>query len=197
MFLKNRRTQMLIEPYKQLRFGFSFITLNFFFSTSMMLVFGYYLWDVFEAISEYFRLDSAQQMTTASKFMIPASLGLIVYLLFIFSTLYLSARYTHQFYGPLVSIRRYLDDMIAGRKPAPIKLRAKDQLHDLVDRLNLLSDSLSRSAGAPASIENLNQFVSSLLAGNKPGDLNLKDSDPLKTLSVRLNQLAKEFNQKK
>jgi hypothetical protein len=187
---------MLIEPYRQLRFGFTFITLNFFFSSSMLFVFGYYLWDVFEAITEYFRLDPEQQMVTANKFMVPVTAGLSIYALFIFTTLYVSARYTHQFYGPLVSIRRFLDDLLAGKKPAPIKLRTKDQLHDLVDRLNLLSDSLARGSSS-RSVEVLNQYATDVLAGRSPELLKLDDNDPLKPLSTKLNQLATALNAKR
>ena len=180
---------MLIEPYKQLRFGLMFVFVNVVFATLMVAVFGYYLWDVFGAITEYFKLDPNQQMVTASKFMVPFSVGLVLFALFIFFTLYLSAKYTHQIYGPLVSVRRFVEELLAGKKPSPIKLRAGDQLHDLVDRLNLLSDSYSVPGSSP-SVDALTQFVDTLLAGREPRALALKDEDPLKGLSAKLNQLA-------
>lgn len=190
MFSSNRRTQLLIEPYKQLRFGISFLLVNLVFSTLMILVFGYYLWDVFGAITEYFKLDPNESMVTAKKFMVPAIAGLSLYILFIISTLYMSVHYTHQMYGPLVSIRRFVDEILAGKNPAPIKLRAKDQLHDLVDRLNLLSDSLAISNSTQ---EALNRFMDDLVAGREPQALKLKDSDPLKPLSSKLVQLAQKL----
>lgn len=131
-----RRTQLLIEPYQQLRFGLIFILINFVFSALMCFVFGYFLWDIYEAISEYFKLDPSQQLMTGEKFMRPLLVGLGVVVLFIVTTLVASARYTHQIYGPLVSIRRFLDELLSGKKPDPIKLRKTDQLHDLAERLN-------------------------------------------------------------
>jgi signal transduction histidine kinase len=197
MFPNNRRTQLLIEPYKQLRFGLTFIVVNFLFSTLMILVFGYYLWDVFGAISEYFKLDQQQEMVAASKFMLPVGIGLALFALFIFSTLYLSVHYTHQIYGPLVSIRRFVDEILAGKRPEPIKLRAKDQLHDLVDRLNLLSDSFSGTNASGSSMEAITQFTDALLAGRTPQPLYLNDGDPLKALSLKLGQLAQMVQAKR
>lgn len=188
MFPNNRRTQKLIEPYKQLRFGIMFLLLNLIFASLMLCVFGYFLLDIFVAITEYFKLDPNQQMTTASKFMRPISIGIVLFVMFIFSTLYLSVHYTHQIYGPLVSIRRFLDDILSGKKPVPIKLRAKDQLHDLVDRLNLLTDV--NTASSSRSIQAMNQFAEEVLAGGQPQEIRLDDSDPLKPLSMKLNQLA-------
>lgn len=194
MFPSNRRTQVLIEPYKQLRFGVVFIILNLIFATAMLLVFGYYLWDVFGAISEYFKLDTEQSMMTGRKFLVPLTAGIVLFTLFIISTLYVSVRYTHQMYGPLVSIRRFVDEILAGKNPAPIKLRANDQLHDLVDRLNLLSDSLAISNSTQ---EALNRFTEDLLAGKEPQALRLKDSDPMKPLSVKLTRLTEMLKTKR
>lgn len=191
MFPSNRRTQLLIEPYRQLRFGLMFILINFVFSTLVLLVFGYFLWDIFEAMMEYFKLDKAQEMVAASKFVAPVSGGLILVALFIFVTLYISARYTHQIYGPLVSIRRFLDELLAGKTPPRIKLRTRDQLHDLVDRLNNISDLLSvaQTKGSMGSILN---FVENLTKGKEQAALSLSEDDPLRPLSLKLNELARQ-----
>ncbi len=196
MLLTGRRKQVLIEPYKQLRFGIAFILLNFVFSALIFLVFGYYLWDVFSAITVYFQLDPTQEMIAGRKFMVPVTIGLGLLLLFIFSTLYVSARYTHQIYGPLVSIRRFLDEMLAAKNPAPIKLRTTDQLHDLVDRLNLLSGSLTGVQSSP-SIKAVNEYLDQLLAGKEGGRLDLKEEDPLKPLSLKLNMLGQLLKSKR
>ncbi len=190
MLPKNRRSLYLIEPYKQLRFGIMFISINVIFALLMIIVFGYYLWDIFEAINEYFKLDHSQEMMTASKLAEPLGIFIGLVVLFIISTLYLSARYTHQIYGPLVSIRRYLDDLLEGKNPKPIKLRANDQLHDLVDRLNKLAD-LSNAGDTSGSLNELIQFTDDLLAGKEPTALGLTEKDPLKSLSLKLNRLAK------
>ena len=135
----SRRGSILIEPYKQLRFGLTFLLVNFLFATVFLGVFGYYLWEVYQAMSVYFRLDEAQAFVTFEKIRQPALLGLGITVLFIATTLFLSARYTHQIYGPKVSFLRFIDELLADQRPAPIKLRASDQLQDLAAKLNELA----------------------------------------------------------
>jgi signal transduction histidine kinase len=130
---------VLIEPYKQLRFGLIFLTINLIFSSMILAVIGYFIWDVYTALSVYFQLNEGQQIVTLAKFGAPAAACVTLVILFILTTLILSAKLTHQIYGPLVSIRRFLDELLLGVKPAPIKLRSSDQLQDLAQRLNDLT----------------------------------------------------------
>ena len=98
------------------------------------------MWDMFEAIRSYFALSGAESMMSLQKFARPALIIVSLALVFIVLTLYLSARYTHQIYGPMVSIKRFLDQIIAGQDPSPIRLRQNDQLQDLVVRLNKIAE---------------------------------------------------------
>lgn len=43
---------------------------------------------------------------------------------------------THRFFGPMVSIHRYFDELMKGNLDAKIEIRKDDELHDLCDRLN-------------------------------------------------------------
>ena len=186
----SRRTQILIEPYQQLRFGLIFILINIVFAALICSVFGYFLWDIYEAISEYFKLDPSQKTMTAEKFLWPLLMGLGVVALFVVTTLFTSARYTHQIYGPLVSIRRFLDELLSSKKPDPIRLRKTDQLHDLADRLNNLAGLI----GPPKweySQDKIVRFLDDLIEGREVKVLRLSESDPLKVIGDRLNKLAK------
>lgn len=185
-----KRSQILIEPYKQLRFGLIFLLINLIFSLSIILVFGYFLWDMYQAISIYFKLDADQSMVTAEKFAVPLGFGMGLITLFIFTTLFFSARYTHQIYGPMVSIRRFLDDLIAGRAPTPIKLRKTDQLQDLADRLNSIAGQLNFT-GVNESRATILDFLDQTLEGRETSMLDLDADDPLKEISVKITQLAK------
>lgn len=140
----NKRSKILIEPYLQLRFGITFIFLNIFFISLLMLVFNYFIGDVRGAITAYFSLDNENIETVKAKFLWPTILTAVIAIIFVIMTLWLAARYTHQFYGPLVSIHRFLDKMIA-KDPylEPIKIRKTDQLHGIVDRLNKLLEKRS------------------------------------------------------
>ncbi len=147
------------------------------------------MWDMFEAATEYFKLDQVEMLSVAEKFSFPVAWGLGIAVSFVIATLYLSARYTHQIYGPMVSIRRFLDDLIGGRRPPRIQLRSTDQLQDLVERLNRLSEALS-VATTPQSLDSINRFLDELLLGRSPADLEFADG-PLKELGGKLNQLAR------
>lgn len=147
----SRRGSILIEPYKQLRFGLMFLLVNMIFSVLIFLGFSYYLWEIYEAVVTYFKLDPAESLVTLEKLAQPAFVGLALLAAFIGTTLVLSARYTHQIFGPLVSIRRFIDELLAGKNPAPIKLRASDQLQDLAARLNALAEIVAESRRAESS----------------------------------------------
>ncbi|MBI2602329.1 MAG: hypothetical protein HYW48_04665 [Deltaproteobacteria bacterium] len=186
----SRRTQILIEPYQQLRFGLIFILINIVFAALMCSVFGYFLWDIYEAISEYFKLDPSQKTMAAEKFIRPLLMGLGVVALFVATTLFTSARYTHQIYGPLVSIRRFLDELLSGQKPNPIRLRKTDQLHDIADRLNNIAGLI----GPPKwedSKDKIVRFLNDLIEGKEVKALRLSESDPLKAIADKLNKLSK------
>ncbi|MBP6219065.1 MAG: hypothetical protein KA436_10810 [Oligoflexales bacterium] len=189
----NRRSQLLIEPYRQLKFGVIFLLINFVYSCFILALFGYFLWDMHDVISEYFKLDEIQRSITAQKFAVPFFFGLSLIVLFILNTLWISVRLTHQFYGPLISIHRFLDDLIANRSISPITLRKNDQLQEVAARLNQLSEQLRarNSAQYDESHKLILSFLSDLLAGKVPTPLNLADGDYFKETASKLNQLAK------
>ncbi len=135
---------LLVEPYKQVKLGLLFLILNFVFAFAIVGVFGYYIWDIYQTISAYFALSQQESILTLQKFMWPFSIGTGLIVIFILATLYVSIRYTHEIYGPLVSIHRYLDDILEGKKPTPLQLRESDQLQDLANKLNLISDKIMK-----------------------------------------------------
>ncbi|MCB9228801.1 MAG: hypothetical protein H6618_04240 [Deltaproteobacteria bacterium] len=189
-----RRGAILIEPYKQLRFGIMFLFINLIFSSLLLGVFLYFLWDIYEALSVYFRLDASQTVITMTKLMQPAAVALLLVILFIGATLAMSARYTHQIYGPMVSVRRFLDELLEGRQPHPIRLRASDQLQDLVIRLNEIPEKLKQKAPQPSPdhTELLRQ-LDQLIAGEAVAPLALSKDHPLYDIAIRINQLAKKL----
>ncbi len=186
----SRRGKILLEPYKQLRFGMVFLALNLFFSLLMTGVFSYFMYDMFTAISSYFRLAGAQSAMTLDKFATPFYLSMGLFLAFIVSTLVLSARYTHQFYGPMVSIKRFLDQIIAGGRPAPIKLRANDQLQELVSRLNTIA-AMDREVVNQDSLAKICRFIDDFAAGRPSAPLAVDREDPLGEMALKLNALVK------
>lgn len=187
LFAKTRREGILVEPYKQLRFGITFLIINLFFSFLLLAIFGYFIWDIYATISIYFQLDGAQNLMTLGKLIKPVLLGSVLVGFFIATTLVMSAKYTHQIYGPLVSIRRFLDELSEGRTPSPIALRSSDQLQDLATKLNQLAANktfINRESKAK-----LADFVDCLVNKEKPNPIKLDPSDALSELGNKLNKL--------
>lgn len=184
----SRREGFLIEPYKQLRFGITFLIINLIFSSLILLVFGYFIADIYQAQAIYFQLNETQSSEILSKLNKPVIIGAGLVVLFILTTLIASARYTHQFYGPLVSIRRFLDEMLSGHTPDPIQLRASDQLKDLAERLNGLTSHLDLPQ--KVSVAEIESFLDDLVDGRQPKALSLGANDPLKGIAEKLQILA-------
>jgi signal transduction histidine kinase len=55
---------------------------------------------------------------------------------------------THRYYGPLVSIERFVDDMTQGRYGQRVKIRQKDELQRLTDKLNDMASALEKRHGS-------------------------------------------------
>jgi hypothetical protein len=192
MSFLGRRTKILIEPYQQIRFGLMFLFLNFIFSALVLGVFGYYMWDMFSAIRELFLLKDPQLQMVASKFAVPAAIGLTLVIGFVIATFYFATHYTHQIYGPLVSIRKFLDQIIAGDNPQAIRIKKTDQLQDLVSRLNIIAQQYSESSNL-SSIKKLSDYVDSIKSNQKIPAPNLNTNDPLYELSKKLEKLANKL----
>ena len=134
-----------VEPYKQIKLGLIFLILNIIFGAIIFGVYGYYIYDIYYAVSSYFQLNADQSSTTLSKFIYPLSIGLVIVVFFIVTTILVSVKCTHNIYGPLVSINRCLDQMIEGRTDIePLKLRPSDELKDVAHKLNILIEKYKK-----------------------------------------------------
>lgn len=51
---------------------------------------------------------------------------------------------THRYYGPLVSIERFIDDLKEGQYQSRVTIRSKDELQDLAHKLNDLAEVLEK-----------------------------------------------------
>lgn len=180
-----------VEPYKQVRLGLMFLLVNFCFSILIIGVFGYYVFDIYDAVATYFKLSGEESAVTMQKFGFPIAIGGGLILLFVITTILVSVRYTHEIYGPLVSIHRYLDDVLNGRAPNPIQLRESDQLKDLANKLNSVAERMSVDNRAGPMIS-IHRYLDELLEGKSPTPLKLRDNDHYAELADKLNRLTKK-----
>lgn len=150
-----------VEPYRQVKLGLLFLALNLVFSALIFIVFGYYLWDVYETMSLYFSLSDSQGVEVLDKLKTPAAFGAGLLLVFLGLSVLLSVRYTHRIYGPLVSIHRQLDELLTGRTVEALSLRESDQLQELAEKLNQLAAKLGQIETTPRNnMDNPEQSVS-------------------------------------
>ena len=133
----------MIAPYKQLKFGLLFITMNIFFTALIVGTMLYYLWDIFSTIKIYFELIGQEEAMSFNKLLTPLVIISGLSLLFIGATLYMSIFYTHRFYGPMLSIERHLDSLIEGGRPGPLEIRKEDEFKKIVDKINQFSNQIS------------------------------------------------------
>ena len=182
-----------VEPYKQVKLGLMFLVVNLVFSALIIGVFGYYIFDIYRAMMGYFQLSQQEGILTLTKFSWPLLVGGGLMFLFVITTIMVSVRETHNIYGPLVSINRFLDEILADQKPSPINLRETDQLQDLAEKLNSVSERLvdDQRAGPMVSVH---RFLDDLLDGKTPQKLVLRDDDYFKDLANKLNRVAERLN---
>jgi hypothetical protein len=180
---------LLVEPFEQIKLGLIFLALNLVFSVLSLGVFTYYLYDIYKALSVYFKLSEQESVLTAAKFAVPALVGGVLFVVFVAATLFFSIRYTHAIYGPLVSINRFLDELLAGKSPQSITLRESDQLQDLAAKLNRVAERLEPGQRAGALVA-IHRFLDDMASGKKPAPLTLRDGDSYRELAEKLNKLA-------
>ena len=194
---KSRRrgfSSWLVEPYKQVRLGLMFLLVNLGFAGLFVAVFGYYVWDIYQAMVTYFALNAGQSAVTLTKFSFPVLIVLALIGLFVMTTLFVSVRYTHEIYGPLVSIHRFLDEMLRGMRPAPIRLRESDQLKDVATKLNNVAERLSINEKSE-SLKVLHGYLDELLAGRRPDQPTaLVGDEQLAVISEKIDALTKQLD---
>lgn len=135
----------LVEPYFQIKLGLMFIIVNLFFAMLFVGVMWWVLSDVFAALKTYFDLTGGDAALTIGKLSTPLILVGVIVVAFVATTFYIAVHYTHKIYGPLVSINRFIDEMVEGRSPSKLALRDGDELQDLVIKLNILADKYKGS----------------------------------------------------
>jgi hypothetical protein len=132
----------LVEPYFQIKLGLMFIVVNVIFSVLIGGVVYWVLSDVFAALKTYFQLTGGDASLTIGKLSNPMMIIGSMVMMFVGTTFYVAVHYTHKIYGPLVSINRFVDELLEERIPSKLLLRDGDELQDLAIKLNELADKM-------------------------------------------------------
>ncbi|MCY4443293.1 MAG: hypothetical protein OXC44_00620 [Proteobacteria bacterium] len=143
---------MLIEPYKQVKLSLMILGLNVVFAVIISAVIFYFVDDIFQINMGYLApaddLTSDQKQVIYGKYLGPIFICLGLVAAFLCITFVIIIRYTHQIYGPLVSIHKYLDDMLEGKAGPVLQVRSSDQLVSLSHKLTKLSRSMTDDASS-------------------------------------------------
>ncbi len=139
--------KLLIAPFKQVRFGLYIllITVSFLFLTGLILINSFleqyqHVLGIFNVVDPHLRWELiADDIFYTNLTRLIVCLGIFV--LVIFSTV---IRLTHRFYGPILSINRFAEDLKRGNYSARIKLRRRDELQDVAKKLNELAEILEK-----------------------------------------------------
>ncbi|MCB9229017.1 MAG: hypothetical protein H6618_05340 [Deltaproteobacteria bacterium] len=144
---KRTLRSFLIEPFSQIKFGLYMIGTSF----AFILASGIMFWNAFDdqytqLISIFSVVDPEElwELRLNTVFETNAIRILLFFLIFMTVTFSIAVSLTHRYYGPLVSIDRFIDDLIRGKYSSRIHVRSKDELQDLAKKLNQLAEVLER-----------------------------------------------------
>ena len=147
-----RRTfrSLFIEPFKQIKFGLSFLGL----SSLFLLIMAYMIVSAFMA--QYQQLMELYDVTDeGAKYTLITNdvfMGNIIYLSFayffyIVVLFYTVFKITHRFYGPTVAINRFTKQMEEGNYAFRLNLRKGDELQNVAGYLNQMAETLQKRHG--------------------------------------------------
>jgi len=137
----------LIEPFKQIKFGVYVISLSvvFVLLTSALFLFAFY--EQYQHLMGIFNITdmkSQLELVTNDIFYTNVIRIGILFAGFIVLMFVVVFRLTHRYYGPLVSIERFVEEMSTGQYGKRVKIRKGDELQRLCDKLNGMAESLEK-----------------------------------------------------
>ncbi len=144
----------LIEPFKQIKLGLYVMGVTVVFLAVAGLLFVNAFIEQYQHVMEIFNVVDPQtkwELVVNDVFWanaIKLSAAFITYLAVLFGVIF---RMTHRYYGPLVSINRFVRQMANGQYSRRVKIRRGDELGELVEQLNNMAAQLERRHGAEQS----------------------------------------------
>ena len=148
---KNRRSlqQLLIEPFKQVKYGLYFIALSF----VSFLIIGYTFWasslKQYNQLMELFNVVGDEKWNVLLNDVFVENMFMMagVFVVLSLATIAVSIWLTHRVYGPQVALQRFVKEVRSGNYSARIFLRKSDEFHDLADALNTMAEALDKRHG--------------------------------------------------
>jgi nitrate/nitrite-specific signal transduction histidine kinase len=144
---------LLIEPFKQIRFGVHVSIVSLIFSSALMVVTIRAFYKQYKQVIEWFQVAEITELMDNDVIISNIRSVLLVMILMIAVLHWVIFRRTHRMYGPMVAINRFLDDLKKGKFNQRVTIREKDDFKELVNKLNQLASTLEETFGSQAKLK--------------------------------------------
>ena len=149
MKIKRRRFgSVIVEPLKQFKFGVYVAGISFIFIILGCWVFLEAFVEQYNQIAEIFKVvegNNYSALLLNDVFYRNSLKVLILFGSFFCVILFMMFRLTHRYYGPLVSIERFVENFRSGNLSVRVHVRKKDELQRLAAKLNDMADKIEKS----------------------------------------------------
>ena len=153
--MKNRQPRSLrstlLEPFKQIKLGLYIIGISVFFVGLISLLFLQAFMQQYQQLMEIFKVvnqNTQWELLQNSVFENNISRIAIAMAAYIGSLFLIVFWATHRFYGPLVTISKFIDAIAEGDYSSRVAVRKRDELQDLCGKLNHMAESLESKHGS-------------------------------------------------
>lgn len=148
---KREAKSTLIEPFSQIKFGVYVIGASMAFVVVIAAMFILTFYQQYQHLMGIFNItdvkDQMELVTNDIFYRNAIKIGVLL-IGYVVGMFVLVFKLTHRYYGPLVSIERFIDEIAQGKYSQRVKIRQKDELQRLASRLNEMAEALEKRHGA-------------------------------------------------
>lgn len=148
MSRKDRKLRnTVIEPFKQFKIGVYIVVTTFIFIVCAGYLFMSSFWQQYQHVMSIFEVVDPNlqwEVITNDVFFSNIIKVSALFLLFMLLTMAMVFKLTHRYYGPLVSIEKFVDQVANGDYSSRVALRKKDELQRLAAKLNTMAEHLEQ-----------------------------------------------------
>lgn len=140
----------LIEPFKQLKLGIYVLALTVVFLAVAGLLFFLAFNEQYQNVMEIFGVvdqNTKWELITDNIFIKNGIKIAVLFVFYLFALFFIIFKMTHKYYGPLVSIERFVAQITEGEYRKRVKIRKGDELGRLVEKLNNMAEKLEDRHG--------------------------------------------------
>ena len=144
---KRTLSSVLIEPFKQIKLGLYVMAVSVAFLILASCLFVMAFTEQYQHVMDIFKIVDPEQkwelVTNRVFYMNAVKLAVlfVAYIAILFTVVF---KMTHRYYGPLVSIERFVSQMSEGDYSRRVIIRRGDELQRLVSLLNTMAARLER-----------------------------------------------------